>query len=255
MGLMATLDPVGLWGLPTNTKKLHLEIDYSPCLEVFSQVASETAKGSCPVDTGYLLGSITGGGGTVIASAHYAQYVEYGTWKCPARSFFTAGVSAGAIAAYQTAQQIYQKMLMIEGELMQSMQAGMMGGGMGIGYFTPNPETGMSQARADAILDDYAREHGIVVPGAEQAQNSISLSGAAHIDAAINELGYGTALYTISSLMGQGYGVVAANFGGLFLGGLMTFLGMLFLGSMEKQERHHKDNGSYAIAIPAIQVI
>ena len=50
-------------------------------------------------------------------------------------------------------------------EMMPSIEdmLGMMGD-FGAGGGAVHPETGMTQAQADKILDDYAREHGIVIP-------------------------------------------------------------------------------------------
>lgn len=201
MGLSCSLEnPAGLWGLPTQTPTLFFPVDYSPITETFSTTVAEIARSMCPVSTGNLQASISASGGTITVGADYAQYVEYGTWKSPAQPFLTPAVQAGAMMAYQQAQQIYQQAVQVEnmlirmqgmmGAMLSSMgeaemkmmgEAGMTGGGEWV-----HPETGMSQATADSILDNYAKEHGISVPqetsmsGSSLLMTGISPSSWAH---------------------------------------------------------------------------
>ena len=273
MGLVCSLeDPASLWGLPTTTPELFLPVDYSPVIEIFATTAVEQAKRTCPVDTGYLQSSISASGGTITVGADYAQYVEYGTWKSPAQPFLTPAVQAGAMIAYTQAEQIYQQALEIEAMILAAsnmigqITAAMMGGAgmMPTMGDQVHPGTGMSQATADSILDNYAKEHGISVPG----QNHASLSGTSLFMTGTSPSNWG-------NQMGPGWGNgiarnIGANLGllvggnayfsgaagnlmsgalGMFVGGLTTiFLTLLFDSMAEPEEE-------FSIAIPEITVI
>lgn len=290
MGLICSLDdPAGLWGLPTETPKLFFPVDYSPIAETFGATVAEMARGMCPVDTGYLQSSISASGGTITVGADYAQYVEYGTWKSPAQPFLTPAVQAGAMMAYQQAQQIYQQAVQIETMLiimygmMGAMMAGMGGAGMMGGGEWVHPETGMSQATADSILDNYAKEHGISVP------QETSMSGSSFLMTGVSPSSWGHAFGGGSPFgfigdflmgndiqqMGPGWGNniaknIGANLGllvggeayfsgaasnlmsgalGMFVGGITTALLTVLLDSMADPTEE------FSIAIPEISVI
>ena len=291
MGLICSLDdPAGLWGLPTETPTLFFPVDYSSIAETFGATVAEMARGMCPVDTGYLQSSISASGGTITVGADYAQYVEYGTWKSPAQPFLTPAVQAGAMMAYQQAQQIYQQAVQIETMLirmygmMGAMMAGMGGAGM-MGGGAIHPETGMSQATADSILDNYAKEHGISVP------QETSMSGSSFHMTGISPSSWGHAfgggggdpfgfigdflMGNDIKQMGPGWGNsiaknIGANLGllvggeayfsgaagnlmsgalGMFVGGLTTALLTLLFDSMADPTKE------FSIAIPEISVI
>lgn len=281
MGLICSLeDPAGLWGLPTETPTLSFPVDYSPIAETFGATVAEMARGMCPVDTGYLQSSISASGGTITVGADYAQYVEYGTWKSPAQPFLTPAVQAGAMMAYQQAQQIYQLAVQIEAMLirMYGMMSGMMGGG------AIHPETGMSQATADSILDNYAKEHGISVPqetsmsGGSFLMTGISPSSWEHaFSSGGDPFGFIGDFFMGNDIkqMGPGWGNsiaknIGANLGllvggeayfsgaagnlmsgalGMFVGGITTALLTLLFDSMADP------TGEFSIAIPEISVI
>ena len=142
MGLRAYID-LHDWGFPDETPILMLPIEYPGIGELFGTMAQEIAAGQCPVDTGYLQSSIHGSGGDtdgeVEASAEYAQYVEYGTWKMAAQPYFTSAVEQSAVMAFSVAMQIYQAE-MEEEQLLLTMMANM--GTMG----APGFASGMATA-------------------------------------------------------------------------------------------------------------
>lgn len=293
MGLICSLeDPAGLWGLPTETPTLFFPVDYGPIAETFGATVAEMARSMCPVDTGYLQSSISASGGTITVGADYAQYVEYGTWKSPAQPFLTPAVQAGAMMAYQQAQQIYQQAVWIEAMLirtygaMGAMMVGMGGAGMMGGGEWVHPETGMSQATADSILDNYAKEHGISV----SQETSMSMSGGSFLMAGISPSSWGYAFGSGGDpfgfigdffmgndikQMGPGWGngiakSIGANLGllvggeayfsgaagnlmsgalGMFVGGITTALLTVLLDSMADPTEE------FSIAIPEISVI
>lgn len=286
MGLRCSLDdPAGLWGLPTTTPQLFVPVNYSPIIEIFATTVVEQARSMCPVDTGYLQSSISASGGTITVGADYAQYVEYGTWKSPAQPFLTPAVQAGAMAAYLQAEQIYQQALQIEAMIIQG--SGMLGpikaaitGGAGIMPSSVHPETGMSQATADSILDNYAKEHGISVPGQSNAslsRTSLFMTGTppSNWGSSPNGFLFDFIMGNNISQMGEGWGdgiarSIGANLGllvggsayfsgaagnlmsgalGMFVGGIATvFLSLLFDGMAAP-------DGEFSIAIPEISVI
>lgn len=124
MGLEVALN-FDEWNFPTKTPTLKSEINYDGVGEIFATVAEEAARSQCPVDTGFLLSTIDSyfGGidATMVASAEYAQYVEYGTWKMGAREFFTPAVINGCVAAFNYAGQIYMQALQEEAEYLEEI--------------------------------------------------------------------------------------------------------------------------------------
>ena len=126
MGLLARIN-VSDWGFPDSTPTLHIPIDYVGVGDIFQTTAVEGAKGVCPVDTGYLQSSISGSGGNatgeVEATAEYAQYVEYGTWKMAAQPYFTNAVISAAQLAFQMAMNAYNAALQEEQEQLAAADA------------------------------------------------------------------------------------------------------------------------------------
>lgn len=84
-------------------------IDYSMALARAKQVFLETARALVPVRTGYLKSSIEceDQGLTVLffAFAHYASYVEEGTWKMPARPYFQPALDSAFEAFYEASNE------------------------------------------------------------------------------------------------------------------------------------------------------
>lgn len=67
-------------------------VDYTDAFAAFAQAFYGYATDLVPVDTGYLQSTITSSSDdwsmTAEASAEYAQYVEYGTWKMSQQPYF-----------------------------------------------------------------------------------------------------------------------------------------------------------------------
>lgn len=128
MGLRAHIDIHKDWGFPERTSWTGKRINYDGVGEAFGKIAQELAQGICPVDTGFLKSSIEGSGkdttGEIEATAEYAQYVEYGTWKMSAQPYFTPAVEQSAIYAFQLASMIYQNALEEEAEEMEQIVNG-----------------------------------------------------------------------------------------------------------------------------------
>ena len=113
MGLYASFTPEEL-GYPMTLEQdvlnemVMVEVDYSGACEAFCDTFLDVAESTVPVDTGYLQSSISadtdGEFCEAEASAEYAQYVEYGTWKMAAQPYFTPAIEAG-LAAFQAAAQ------------------------------------------------------------------------------------------------------------------------------------------------------
>jgi HK97 gp10 family phage protein len=65
--------------------------DLSAAMQAAGELVAESARGSCPVDTGALRASITATSSAneaeISAGASYAGYVEFGTCKMAARPF------------------------------------------------------------------------------------------------------------------------------------------------------------------------
>lgn len=79
------------------SKVIMVSVDYTRAFEAFPKIFELEAKRIVPVDTGYLRSTIKAGiEGKAYddmfcwaeATAEYAQYVEYGTWKMRAQPYF-----------------------------------------------------------------------------------------------------------------------------------------------------------------------
>lgn len=103
MGLYASFDVIGDFGFLEETEEWGIRPDYGPGCEVFVETFIGVATSLVPVDTGYLQSSINASGGDTFceceATAEYAQYVEYGTWKMAAQPYFTPALEEALAAA------------------------------------------------------------------------------------------------------------------------------------------------------------
>ena len=120
-----------------------VQVDYSDAFAAFADAFYSYAVDLVPVDTGYLQSTISASSDdwsiTAEASAHYAQYVEFGTWKMAAQPYF---IPALEYAWGETSDAFQQAVLdaMDEAEArldaMGASQGGAEGGfGMGFGGF------------------------------------------------------------------------------------------------------------------------
>lgn len=120
-----------------------VQVDYSDAFAAFADAFYSYATDLVPVDTGYLQSTISASSDdwsiTAEASAHYAQYVEFGTWKMAAQPYF---IPALEYAWGETSDAFQQAVLdaMDEAEArldaMGASQGGAEGGfGMGFGGF------------------------------------------------------------------------------------------------------------------------
>lgn len=109
MGLYASFTPEEL-GYPVTLEQevlgevVTVDVEYAEACEAFCMAFLETATSLVPVRTGFLLSTIDantdGHMCEAEATAEYAQYVEYGTWKMDAQPYFEPGVQAG-LEAFQ----------------------------------------------------------------------------------------------------------------------------------------------------------
>lgn len=133
MGLRAQFSMDDL-GYAAATEELGIPIDYSDGCSVFADTFEKVAKGLVPVDTGNLRSSISassfGDGCECDASADYAQYVEYGTYKMDAQPYFEPALEAAyaeASVAWQEAINIAQMEEEEQLEELERQQAGRAG--------------------------------------------------------------------------------------------------------------------------------
>lgn len=112
MGLYVSFTPEEL-GYPSTLEQeilgevAYVEVDYGPACAAFVSTFMAEATSLVPVDTGYLQSTINADTDGFFceaeATAEYAQYVEYGTWKMSAQPYFTPAVEAGLQAFQATA--------------------------------------------------------------------------------------------------------------------------------------------------------
>lgn len=120
-----------------------VQVDYSDAFAAFADAFYSYAVDLVPVDTGYLQSTISASSDdwsmTAEASAHYAQYVEFGTWKMAAQPYFIPALEYAWSETSDAFQQAVQD-AMDEAEArldaMGATQGGAEGGfGMGLGGF------------------------------------------------------------------------------------------------------------------------
>lgn len=152
MALVCEFDLIADVGLMDATPELGIMIDYSEALDAFCETFEEVATDLVPVDTGYLMGSIsaTNDGYShiyCIAEAHYAQYVEFGTYKMDAQPYFIPALQEAYAEMMDEASQAIEEALNEETELLEeemmgengkmdmgSHNPGSIGGSMGGGF-------------------------------------------------------------------------------------------------------------------------
>lgn len=120
-----------------------VQVDYSDAFAAFADAFYSYATDLVPVDTGYLQSTISASSDdwsiTAEASAHYAQYVEFGTWKMAAQPYFIPALEyawSETADAFQQAVQDAMDEAEARLDAMGASQGGAEGGfGMGFGGF------------------------------------------------------------------------------------------------------------------------
>lgn len=131
--------------IPYNDQDVEVtvQVDYSDAFAAFADAFYSYAVDLVPVDTGYLQSTISASSDdwsiTAEASAEYAQYVEFGTWKMAAQPYFIPALEYAWSETSDAFQQAVQD-AMDEAEArldaMGASQGGAEGGfGMGFGGF------------------------------------------------------------------------------------------------------------------------
>lgn len=147
MGLRANINAMDQ-GFPmtADVGDISIPVDYSEAAEVFKAMFLDVARELVPVRTGYLkstiaaeIGEASIGEVTVEASAEYAQYVEFGTYRQMAQPYFIPAIEAAleewglaAQKAYEEALEEAQAAYEAEQAQQQSQEAGgaPVGGGL-----------------------------------------------------------------------------------------------------------------------------
>ena len=143
MGLRANINAMDQ-GFPmtANVGDISIPVDYSEAAEIFKTVFLDVARELVPVRTGYLkstiaakIGEASIGEVTAEASAEYAQYVEFGTYRQIAQPYFIPAIEAAleewglaAQKAYKEALEEAQAAYEAEQAQQQSQEAGGAGG-------------------------------------------------------------------------------------------------------------------------------
>lgn len=139
MGLLARFSVTADLGYAPYTTYYHWPIDYDEGCEVFVNTFLASAKGSVPVDTGALKGSIDantdGEEVECVAEEDYAQYVEFGTIKMEAQPYFEPAIEEAYAAANPLWREAEQEAQEADHQAyLQEMQAAQKTGGGG-GFF------------------------------------------------------------------------------------------------------------------------
>ena len=147
MGLRANINAMDQ-GFPmtANVGDISIPVDYSEAAEIFKTVFLDVARELVPVRTGYLkstiaaqIGEASIGEVTAEASAEYAQYVEFGTYRQMPQPYFIPAIEAAleewglaAQKAYEEALEEAQAAYEAEQAQQQSQEAGgaPVGGGL-----------------------------------------------------------------------------------------------------------------------------
>lgn len=119
MGLRANINAIDQ-GFPmtANVGDISIPVDYSEAAEIFKTVFLDVARELVPVRTGYLkstiaakIGEASIGEVTAEASAEYAQYVEFGTYRQMAQPYFIPAIEAALEEWGLAAQKAYKEAL------------------------------------------------------------------------------------------------------------------------------------------------
>lgn len=98
--------------VPIIEEEIIVRVDYSKACNAFVETFLEMALDLVPVDTGYLQSTIAartnGYSCYAEATAEYAQYVEYGTYKMPAQPYFEPAFEAAMEIFHQLALEAKQ---------------------------------------------------------------------------------------------------------------------------------------------------
>ena len=147
MGLRANITAMDQ-GFPmtADVGDISVPVDYSEAAEAFKAMFLDVARQLVPVRTGYLkstiaaeIGEASIGEVTAEASAEYAQYVEFGTYRQMAQPYFIPAIEAAleewglaAQKAYEEALEEAQAAYEAEQAQQQSQEAGgaPVGGGL-----------------------------------------------------------------------------------------------------------------------------
>ena len=147
MGLRANINAMDQ-GFPmtADVGDISIPVDYSEAAEAFKAMFLDVARELVPVRTGYLKSTIAAeigeariGEVTAEASAEYAQYVEFGTYRQMAQPYFIPAIEAAleewglaAQKAYDEALEEAQAAYEAEQAQQQSQEAGgaPVGGGL-----------------------------------------------------------------------------------------------------------------------------
>ena len=147
MGLRANINAMDQ-GFPmtADVGNISVPVDYSEAAEAFKAMFLDVARQLVPVRTGYLkstiaaeIGEASIGEVTAEASAEYAQYVEFGTYRQMAQPYFIPAIEAAleewglaAQKAYDEALEEAQAAYEAEQAQQQSQEAGgaPVGGGL-----------------------------------------------------------------------------------------------------------------------------
>ncbi len=117
---------------------LEVEVDYAEACQAFCDVFIDVATTLVPVDTGYLQSTIDastdGYECEAEATAEYAQYVEYGTWKMAAQPYFTPALEEALAAFHEIAMEAVDEAQEMLQDLCEEVIAEA-GGSMGFGLF------------------------------------------------------------------------------------------------------------------------
>ena len=119
MGLRANINAMDQ-GFPmtADVGDISIPVDYSEAAEIFKTVFLDVARELVPVRTGYLkstiaakIGEASIGEVTAEASAEYAQYVEFGTYRQIAQPYFIPAIEAALEEWGLAAQKAYEEAL------------------------------------------------------------------------------------------------------------------------------------------------
>lgn len=99
----------GVIVVQAGTIKIPYIVSYEEGNRIFAETFKSVSQDLVPVDTGNLMSSINADydkySFTCQADAHYAQYVEYGTWKMGAQPYFEPAIAA----AYEQAKPYWEQ--------------------------------------------------------------------------------------------------------------------------------------------------